>query len=136
MYPGHHGHRQDGSRLSDGHQTLAPSLCSTFSCFSQSTKVPVELGDEDALEGGVNGPVVERFHQLVLVTTEQVVGPTEVLRCRTSCQPTSAHCCQASTYCATNPPSPRKGVVGGWLFPENDRSSPHVGGVRLGQRLG
>ena len=37
---------------------------------------------------------------------------------------------------ATNPPSPRKGEVGGWLFPENDRSSPHVGGVRLGRRLG
>ena len=38
------------------------------------TKVPVELGDEDALVGGVNGPVVERFHQLVLVSTKQLVG--------------------------------------------------------------
>ena len=33
------------------------------------------------------------------------------------------------------PPLPQ-GEVGGWLFPGNDRSSPHVGGVRLGRRLG
>ena len=38
------------------------------------TKVSVELGDEDALVGGVNGPVVELLHQLVLVDTEQLVG--------------------------------------------------------------
>ena len=36
-------------------------------------KVPVDLDDENALLGDVDGPVVELLHQLVLVTTEQLV---------------------------------------------------------------
>ena len=33
-------------------------------------------------------------------------------------------------------PPPPEGGRGGWLFPENGRWPPHVGGVRLGWRLG
>ena len=40
------------------------------------------------------------------------------------------------TNLCNQPPLLPQGEVGGWLFPENDRSSPHVGGVRLGRRLG
>ena len=53
---------------------LLPRSLFLISLNFNDTKVPVELGNEDALVGGVKGPVVELLHQLVLDNTEQLVG--------------------------------------------------------------
>ena len=83
MYPGHHGHWQDGSRRLDGHRMLAP-CCYQGRWHLVVTKVTDSLHDaplfllslnfnETAVVGDVIVSVVELLHQLALVTTEELI---------------------------------------------------------------